>query len=309
MPLHLDYRPKVLEELFGNDAIKESILSLFAREDKPHAFLFTGPTGCGKTSVARILKDMLGCSDYDYKEYNAANTRGIDTIRDIIDSSKFAPMNGKSKVYLLDEAHQQTGAAAESLLKLLEDTPRHVYIILSTTNPERLLPTIKNRCTTYSLKPLSLREMESLLEWVLECEGFFLEENTKKILLGVADGCPRKLLVVLDQIINVEDKSPEKVQEILGSQDPEGDKVIDLCRELLKTTGGKVFHWKRVSEILKSSEMDPEGTRRAILGYMSKVILGGENDHVANIMTNFTDSFYDSGKPGLVLACYMSVNH
>lgn len=305
MPLHLDYRPRNLDELFGNDAIKESIQSIFNRKDKPHAYLFTGPSGTGKTSLARILKNMLSCSDFDYKEFNAANTRGIDTVRDIIDNSKFFPMKGENKVYLLDEVHAITGPAAESLLKLLEDTPSHVYIILSTTNPEKLLPTIKNRCSSYSLAPLSLRDMMSMLDWICESENISLDEEIKKILMRVADGCPRKLLVSLDQIVDIENKSIEKIQEVLKLEDPEGGEVIEFCRILLNTTGGKVAHWKRVSSCLENLNVDPEGVRKAVLGYMTKVILGGENTQAASVMVNFIEPFFNSGKPGLVLAAYL----
>src|SRR5690606_3369465 len=109
--------------------------------DIPHAMLFTGPSGCGKTTLARILRVKLRCSDNDFQEINAADFRGIDSIRSMRQQVGAAPLGGDSRIWLIDEAHSMTADAQNAFLKLLEDTPRHVYFFLATTDPQKLKKT------------------------------------------------------------------------------------------------------------------------------------------------------------------------
>ena len=155
MPLHIDYRPADFDEILGNEETIKSIKSILARdEDRPHAWMFVGPSGCGKTTLARIVSAALGCppkinkaANLDFQEINTSDMRGIDTAREILKTMNFAPVNTASKcrVYILDECHQATKDFQNSLLKALEDTPDHVYFLLCTTDPSKLLKTIKNR--------------------------------------------------------------------------------------------------------------------------------------------------------------------
>lgn len=306
MPLHIDYRPRTWDEFIGNLSTIESLRSISAREDRPHAFLFHGPSGCGKTTLARILRDSLGCNAIDYREYNAANTRGIDTMREIAANCQFKPLNGPCRVYLLDEAHQITGAAAEALLKTLEDSPGHAYFILCTTAPHKLIPTIRNRCSSYKVSTLRSMEMESLINWVLkdqDVKGFWPE--VKKEIIRVAEGCPREALVLLDQVIDMNDPEMAKISVLSGKV---GDvaAIKDLCQMLVKDSEPK-SKWKKVTEILKGLDDDPESVRRAVLGYFSAVLINGGSVKTAQVMGEFSEPFYNTGKPGLVLACYMAV--
>ena len=200
MPLHIEHRPVNLSEIVGNKAIKDSLESIFARKsDFPHAYLFHGPTGTGKTTMARIIAGLLKCDESALQEYNVANLRGIDTVRTINENCRYMPMTGETRVYILDEIHRQTKDAKEGLLKLLEDPPSHVYFILCTTNPEELPDTLRGRCHTYQLKPLKSTEMMELLKSVLKKEK--VEDYPETILreiIHLSEGLPRNALVMLD---------------------------------------------------------------------------------------------------------------
>lgn len=306
MPLHIDYRPQTFDEVIGNKATIDSLKSILSRKDHPHSFLFCGPSGCGKTTLARLLTKGLGCEDLEFHELNAANTRGIDTIRETIQKGFYAPLSGSIKVFLFDEAHQITGAAGEVLLKFLEDTPPHVYNILCTTNPEKILKTIKTRCTTYTVSSLTTPEMSKLLEWVLTSEKIELPQKVKASLMSASDGCPRRLLVMLDQIIDIE-KEQDQLEAIVNTTD-ESVQIIDLCRRLIEREGG-IKKWAGLSEMLRTFDQDPEQTRRAILGYLSKVLLGckgEEGKRIVLLMSEFQNNYYDTAKAGLVCSIYMA---
>jgi DNA polymerase-3 subunit gamma/tau len=303
MPLHTDFRPSCLDEIYGNRSIKISLESIFAREkDRPHAYLFTGSSGCGKTTFGRIIASLLKCSSDDLMEYNTANMRGIDTVREIDQNCKYAPMTGKVKVYILDEIHKTTGEFQNALLKLLEDPPAHVYFILCTTDPDKLLKTIHTRCTSYQVKPLLNAEMEKLLNDILTTEG--IEDFPKKVMteiIQVSEGCARQALVILDQVIDItdEDTALEAVTAFTG----ETAAIIDVCKALLdKKDSGK---WAKIRVMLKLIEVEPEAVRRSILGYLSAVLLNNnQNDRVAEMLGCFTDSWFNSGKGGMVQALY-----
>lgn len=301
MPYHIDYRPNTLDEIIGNESIVKSIKSL--QDSIPHCLLFYGKSGCGKTTIARIIAlDLLKCSDHDYTEINTSNNRGIDTARDIMRTMHYSPMNGKSKVIVFDEVHQSTKDFQNALLKALEDTPKHVYFILCTTDPQKLLPTIRNRCMTFEVRSLNDSEMLRLLEEVMSKENKTVGAGILNSIMTKAEGCSRQALIMLEQIINLDPKDRRKAIQNIKTQE---EKIIDLCRALLARE-----KWERISSILKSIEDEPESIRRAVLGYINSVALNSKktNDDVYYIYESFKYPFYDTGKAGLTFACYEIIN-
>ena len=194
--------------------------------------------------------------------------------------------------------HKLTGDAQNALLKLLEDTPKHVYFILCTTEPEKLIKTIRTRCTTYQVSPLNSHQMVRLLKRVCKGEGVELGGEVLRKIIKVSEGIPRQALVLLDSVIDIEGE--EEQLKAIEDFRVKRTAVVDLCRALLKRE-----RWVQVVEILRGLEDDPENVRYAVLGYMSSVLLKGkENDRAAEIMEQFLDSFMYSGRAGLVYACY-----
>ncbi len=143
MGLDLKHRPKSFDRIIGNEDTVEALESYLTKKDLNHSFLFTGPSGTGKTTLARIVAGELGCEGMDFTEMNSADFRGIDTIRNIRQQMVFPPMEGKNRGWLLDEAHKLSNDAMNSLLKPLEEPPNHVYFFLATTEPQKLITTIR----------------------------------------------------------------------------------------------------------------------------------------------------------------------
>jgi DNA polymerase III gamma/tau subunit len=303
LPLHLKYRPETFDEFIGGGKELAGLKSILAREEgRPHTFLFSGPSGCGKTTLARIVKTELKCSDRDFKELNMSNTRGIATIREMVINCQYAPVDGPNKIYLLDECHKLTGDAQNAILKILEDTPKHVYFVLCTTEPNKLLKTIITRCTKFKVFSQRKNDIRKLIESVLEQEEVtdFPEDAIKEI-ASVAEGCPREALVILDSVIDIEDQ--EELSESIINYSVRQAAVLDLCRDLLANKS-----WKVIGGVLRNIDDEPEKVRYAVLGYMNSVLMKKENPQAAKIILNFMDSFMYSGKAGLTYACYMSNN-
>jgi DNA polymerase III subunit gamma/tau len=302
LPLHLKYRPKEFDEVVGNESVVESLKVIVSREKgQIRSFLLTGPSGCGKTTLARIIANKLGCSDRDFSEYNSANVRGIDTIREIVTNSAYAPMNGKVKVYLLDEFHKATNDAQNAILKLLEDTPQHVVFILCTTDPEKLLKTIKTRCSTFQVNSLPRVKILSLLKKVSQDEGVDTSIEVLKKIADVCQGSPRQALVLLDQVIDIEDEEIA-IQAVIDNTVDE-IKVLDLCRLLMKSRKT----WKEVADHIRALEgTEPENIRYAVLGYLSSVLLNKEDERVLNMIEIFSPSWMYSGRAGLTSSCFMA---
>jgi DNA polymerase-3 subunit gamma/tau len=304
MSLHIDYRPKTLAEVAGNRSTVDSLEAVLSRDkDIPHSFLFTGNSGCGKTTLGRIVASTLGCAPEDLKEVDVADFRGIDTIREIRQQARLRPMAGPCRVWILDEAQALTKDAQNALLKILEDTPSHVYFIICTTNPEKLLKTIRSRCMTFQVNPLSTKQMTRLLKGIVEMEldGDALDqfpEEAYKSIHKSSNGHVRAAVVILDKIIDLPAKS---ILKAIDQAEGEEAQVIDLCRILLK--GGT---WKKVSTILKSiqQDQDAESVRYGVLGYMNSVLLSSGDVEAAKVIEAFKEPFYNSGKAGLTAACF-----
>ena len=303
MSLHIDYRPATLKEVEGNRSTVEALQAILSREkDLPHAFLFLGPSGCGKTTLGRIVANELGCAQADMREVDVADFRGIDTIRDIRQQARLKPMAGPVRVWLLDEVHRMTVDAMNALLKILEDTPPHVFFILCTTDPEKLLKTIISRCMTFSVGPLSERQTTRLLQRIVKAEGVegFPEEAYRQ-LHAASQGHPRRAVVELDRIIDLDPKSILKAIEQSSKDEALG---IDLCRALLKREP-----WGKVAAVLRGlQDQEEESLRRMVLGYMNAVLLKEDNQQAAQVIECFKGHFFDCGKAGLTQAAYDAVS-
>ena len=139
MALPIKYRPTVLKDFYGNQVLKSALGAILKRdlEDIPHAMLFIGSSGCGKTTLARIVASKLDCVDAEFYELNSADVRGVDTIREVSKNMKYSPMSGSVRIWLFDEVHKMTNDAQNAMLKMLEDPPDHVYFMLATTDPQK----------------------------------------------------------------------------------------------------------------------------------------------------------------------------
>lgn len=298
MNLHLKYRPHTFDEIVGNKQVVEAIRTLLGnQESRPHSFLLHGPTGCGKTTIARIIAAELECAHNDYREVDSADFRGIDTIREIRKQSQFRPLEGPCRVWVIDECHKLTNDAQNAILKILEDTPSHVYFILCTTDPQKLLGTVRGRCSQFQVQQLSEREMLSLLRHVVKAEEETLPRPVYEQIILDSLGHPRNALQILGQVLSV---NPEMRLETAKRAAEETTQAIELCRALLRRAG-----WKEVAGILSGlMEQDEEGIRRAVMGYCQAILLKESRPAAGLVLEEFIEPFYNSGKPGLVLACY-----
>lgn len=261
---------------------------------------------CGKTTIARILKNKLRCADVDFQEINSAECRGIDEIRKIQEHIHASPLAGvdKCRIWLIDEAHGLTSDAQNAFLKILEDTPKHVYFMLATTSPEKLKRTIITRCTQIKCKLLSESDLIRVIERVDKAEKDIediygpLDPKIIRKIASVAEGSAREALVILHAIIGLE-KTENQLAAIESSDIKK--QAIEIARMLMKPKAT----WPQMQEILKDIEEEPETIRYMVLGYCKKVLLGkGDHKRAALIITEFMDNFYDSKTAGLVISCY-----
>lgn len=306
MSLQVFHRPKKLKDFAGNEALKESLIPILKRENPPHAYLFTGRSGGGKTTLGRIVAKKLGCKKIGLSELNGANDRGIKKIREIIEDLKLMPLEGKSKVIILDECHQLTKDAQEALLKALEEPPSHVFFVLCTTNPESLKPTLRRRCHNYEVELLKSDVMQGLLESILKKEK--IKKFPSKVLDKIeelADGSAGQALKLLDMVIDF--TSAKKALAVLSVVGTGEAQVRDFCQVLTNWNMDDEAKWRRLSQLIKEYDGEAEAARRGILGYLSKVITGKKKvDEIAGItlvMEAFKTNYYDTGDAGLVMSC------
>lgn len=295
--LYKRHRPKTLERVVGNEQTVVALRNMLERKTLPHTILFHGPSGCGKTTLARILKDSLGCKDLDFSEVNASSFRGIDSVRDISRVMHLSP-TGPCRVWLMDEVHKWTNDAQNAALKMLEDTPKHVYFFLCTTEPSKLIKAIQTRCCEMPVRLLTYDEMEKLVVRVAKRENIELSKETMDELLTSAQGSARTLLVLLEKIAHIpEDQRKAAIEARLAEE----NEAIELCRALVKKAP-----WGKVAALLKNLKGDPESVRWAVLGYCRAVLLSNPKPDAQAffIIQSFSSPFYDSKEAGLAAACY-----
>jgi len=303
MELYKKYRPKKLEEMIGQDSIIKSLRSKIKRNKVPHSILFTGPSGCGKTTLARILRRSLKCHKHEFKEVNTADFRGIDTIRQIRQHMNLSPLRGDCKIWLIDECHKLSNDAQNALLKILEDTPNHVYFMLATTDPHKLLKTVINRCSQISVSPLSDTNILTLIENISNLEKIKISSEVSTKIIEVSEGSARKALVLLDLIIDLDDK--EDMLKAISDAISE-EQGIAVARALFNQR----IRWPDMAKILKNIQKEEsESIRWIVLGYAKSILLSGSklSGRAYEVIDIFRDNFYDSKLAGLSACCYEAV--
>lgn len=297
-PLYIQERPKSLKTLRGNPEAKKILREWVKRDSFPSFIMLTGPSGTGKTTLARMIAKRLGCGRGDFEELNAASTgRGIDTIRRIESQMMLSPLHGDGKVYYFDECHNMSKDAQTASLKMLEDTPGHVTFIYATTDPKKMLPTIRTRASIISMKPLNDKDMFDLLTDVCDRHDIDLEDGSLDIIVEHSGGSSRQGLVYLDQCRSM---SVAEIEQAVANESA-NTQAIELARALMSKKP-----WKTVTELLKSIEEEPEGLRRMILAYAGSVILGGGKmaPRAYVLVDQFGTNYFDTGKAGLIGDCY-----
>ena len=236
--LYRTYRPQTFNEVYGQQHIVRTLTNAIKENKIAHAYLFCGPRGTGKTSMARLFAKALNCENGfghqcnvcpnclaimegthpDVIEIDAASNRGIDDIRDLINKVKYAPIKGKYKVYIIDEVHMMTSEAFNALLKTLEEPPANVVFILATTEPYKLMPTILSRVQRYDFSKVSDKDLLANLKRVCDKEGIIYNEEALSLIVDLSDGGVRDSLSLLDQAIAYSGNtlSVSIVQELFG---------------------------------------------------------------------------------------------
>jgi DNA polymerase-3 subunit gamma/tau len=304
MSLYQNYRPKSFDDVVGNRHTILSLKKFLETKTLPHALVFFGPSGCGKTTMARILKGAIGCHDMNFMELNGANTRGIDTVREVIINSQYLALYGGPKIFLFDEAHKLTNDAQNALLKILEDTPKDVYFVLCTTDQIKLIKTIKTRITQLAVSALTAAEMRSLLKDVSDKEKKNVSDTVLDEIIRISGGSPRQALVALEHVMTMDPVSAIATLKEIETGVVDAGQMIDICRAMAK--GG---NWKIVSGLLRTMEIaEPESARIAVLNYLSTVLLGNGSPKIAKMMDCLKETVIYSGKAGLFLALWKGCN-
>lgn len=304
-----EYRPRLFKDIIGQSEAIKQIRSALEHRTLSHAIMLTGPSGCGKTTLARILKDKLGCTKFDYVEVNAADARGIQMVREISERINTSAI-GKCRVWCIDEAHAMTSEAKVALLKVLENAPQHAYIILCTTEPQKLLRTIVTRCIEIKLGSLSGEDIRTLINNIAANElgggSKGVDDDVLDRIVEVAEGSARKAVKVFQQIMHL--KSSEEMLAAVELTDARRV-AFDLVKALIPFKGRP--EWNEVKKVLEAiKDEDPEGIRRLVISVCGSHMVKGNAlaGKSRFVFECFRDNYYDTNRIGLIASCWDAVH-
>jgi len=279
--LYRKYRPQNWDEVIGQEHVVRTLTNALKLNRVGHAYLFSGPRGTGKTTIARLLAKSVGCADLDLIEIDAASNRGIDEIRELRDGIKFAPTAGKYKVFIIDEVHQLTKEAFNALLKTLEEPPAHAIFVLATTEPHKVPETIISRVQQFAFRRLTVAEIIKKLQKIVEAEKIKIDENAVRLIAAYAGGSYRDAESMLEQLRVWNDKiiMKEDIEELLGAVDFEKVKAMT---DYLNNAGAK----EAIDYVgaLTEGGTDLEMFAKALINHLRKIMLIKVDSSLSDLM-------------------------
>jgi DNA polymerase-3 subunit gamma/tau len=287
--LHTRYRPKTFEQVIGQRKVVASLKKAVS-DRRAHTFLLTGPSGTGKTTLARIMAAAWsgGTDQQNLLEIDGASKSGADDIREIIKQTHYRAI-GKSpvKTVLIDEFHRLSGAAVTVLLKPIEEPPSHIFWVFCTTEAGKIPITIKTRCVKHDLSPVSEDDIISLILDVNAKEQLKVQDEVLEVVVEAAGGSPRQALVLLEACSACE--SAAQAREICKGAG-QAKEVRDLCRFLLQRNGRS---WAEGIKIVRQldGKVDAESARIAIVAYLQSVLMSTKSDQQARPLLGLLDAF------------------
>ncbi len=285
------YRPQSFEEVVGQEAVTRTLKNSVVQGRVANAYIFCGPRGVGKTSVARLLSKMLNCeaaaekrpcnecssckeisrsTGMDVLEIDGASNRGIDEIRTLRENVKFSPSKGRYRIYIIDEVHMLTTEAFNALLKTLEEPPAHVKFIFATTESHKVLPTIMSRCQRFDFTRISPRMIYQSMMNIAAKERVEIDEKAALLIARSADGSLRDALVIMDQMVSFSGKkiSAQSVIELLGMVQKE--KIFDTAEAVIKADASRTA---LLLDELISGGKDPVFIANMMIGHFRDVMI------------------------------------
>ena len=310
IPLYRKWRSQNFEEIVGQGPIVQTLKNAIKGNRISHAYLFSGPRGTGKTSTARIFAKALNCISgptpepcgtcdmcvkiknghaIDVIEIDAASNRGIDEIRDLREKVRYTPIEGKYKVYIIDEVHMLTSEAFNALLKTLEEPPLHIIFILATTEPQKVPVTIASRCQRLDFKRLSNPEMVAQINKIAGAEGIKIEDNAAALIARNSEGSMRDAISLLDQLVSFSGKNikHDDVISLLGTAS--ADHIFEFGDALGRGDVSKLFDL--INQMVSEGRSVPQTTKDILLHMRNLMfsILGSDSvieessEHIAKL--------------------------
>ncbi|HOW12832.1 MAG TPA: DNA polymerase III subunit gamma/tau [Candidatus Pacearchaeota archaeon] len=305
--LYRKYRPQTFKEIIGQEHIVKTLSNAISRDMISHAYLFSGPRGSGKTTLARIFAKSINCHNRKEGEYepcnkcnscleimegrsmdlieiDAASNRGIDEIREIRDGIKFSPIKEKYKIFILDEAHQLSKEAFNALLKTLEEPPAHAIFILATTEIHKMIPTIISRCQRFDFRKLTMEEIVKRLEFICQKENIKIDKKALELIALNSQGAMRDAESLLDQVLTYagvmkenEIIKVEDIKDLLGIVDINLiSQFVDLLIE--KKASEAVFFINNIFE----KGYDLNEFVKSLISYLRQVMIMKINPEIIN---------------------------
>jgi len=285
------YRPQTFDDVIGQEAVTRTIKNSILSDRIANAYIFCGPRGVGKTSVARLTAKTLNCvaptengpcnkcdscieitrsGNIDILEIDGASNRGIDEIRTLRENVKFSPSKGKYKIYIIDEVHMLTAEAFNALLKTLEEPPSHVRFMFATTEPHKVLPTIMSRCQRFDFKRIPPGMIYDRVIAIAKKEKIKIDEKAALLIARAGDGSLRDGLVILDQMISFSTGEivPDDVVELLGMV--QKDRIFELSEALIESDPGRAA--KTVDDLINGGK-DPVFIANSLIGYYRDLMI------------------------------------
>lgn len=287
--LHTKYRPETFADVLGQDVVVRSLKKV-VKDARAHAFIFTGPSGVGKTTLARILAGEFagaGRSSVNLEEVDGASRSGADDSRELVNRSLYRAIGGSSTRFIIvDEAHRLSSAAWTILLKPIEEPPAHVYWALCTTEPSKIPKAISTRCLKYDLKPVNEELLIELLIKVVDAEGFTIEDDVIEAIAEASMGSPRQALVHLEACLCAKTVADARSLIRAAGQSKE---IVDIARWLL---AGKGLSWAAACKLVRSLDnSDPESCRIVLVNYFAAVLLNTTADNKAKAIFRLLECF------------------